>query len=90
MRESTLEGWARKEAIKSGARLWKLQPYEVGVPDRLLALPDGTCRFIEFKRPGENPTPIQLIRHDELRRMRHRVYVVRTKGEFLEILGGRR
>lgn len=39
-----------------------------GIPD-LLCLKDGKAVFIEVKRPGEKPRPLQDYRIDELRRM---------------------
>src|SRR5690606_35937510 len=32
---------------------------ETGYPDRLFLIPGGRPLFIEFKRPGEEPTPRQ-------------------------------
>lgn len=37
-----------------------------GFPD-LMALKDGKALFIEVKRPGEKPRPLQEYRHRELR-----------------------
>lgn len=37
-----------------------------GIPD-LLCLKDGTARFIEVKRNGEQPRPLQVHRHEQLR-----------------------
>lgn len=39
-----------------------------GIPD-LLCLKDGKAVFIEVKRPGEKPRPLQDYRINELRRM---------------------
>ena len=37
-----------------------------GYPD-LWALKSGRCVFIEVKQPGQKPTPLQELRHKELR-----------------------
>lgn len=37
-----------------------------GFPD-LMVLRDGNASFIEVKRPGEKPRPLQEYRHKELR-----------------------
>lgn len=37
-----------------------------GFPD-LMVLKDGVVRFIEVKRPGEKPSPLQEYRHKQLR-----------------------
>lgn len=39
-----------------------------GIPD-LLCLKDGKASFIEVKRPGEKPRPLQEYRHNELREL---------------------
>src|SRR5690606_14277269 len=36
---------------------------ETGYPDRLFLIPGGRPLFIEFKRPGERPTPRQRLIH---------------------------
>ena len=41
---------------------------QTGWPDRIYFVGDGVCVFIEYKRPGEEPTPLQydiLERLDE-------------------------
>lgn len=37
-----------------------------GLPD-LLCLRDGQARFVEVKRKGERPRPLQVHRHEQLR-----------------------
>lgn len=37
-----------------------------GFPD-LIALKDGRVKFVEVKRPGERPRPLQEFRHKQLR-----------------------
>lgn len=39
-----------------------------GFPD-LMLLKDGKASFIEVKRPGCKPRPLQQYRHDQLRRL---------------------
>lgn len=46
-----------------------------GIPD-LLCLKDGKAVFIEVKRPGEKPGPLQDYRIAELRRMGFDVQVL--------------
>lgn len=36
-----------------------------GIPD-LLLLKDGVASFVEVKRPGEKPRPLQIFRMNEL------------------------
>ena len=36
-----------------------VSPSMSGVPDRIVFLPGGKIIFVELKRPGEKPTPLQ-------------------------------
>lgn len=47
-----------------------------GYPDRLILLPDAHVVWVEFKSKGKKPTPLQRLRHHELREMGHRVEVI--------------
>ncbi len=40
-----------------------------GMPDRVVLLPHGKIGFVEVKRPGEEPRPLQVSRHELLRRL---------------------
>lgn len=57
-----------------------------GYPDRLLLLPDGRVVWIEIKTKGKHPNKLQLLRHDELRRHGHIVYVADSREEIEKIL----
>ena len=43
-----------------------------GWPDRIVLLPDGKFGFVEVKAPGEEPRPLQLHRHKQLRQLGYR------------------
>ena len=43
--------------------------------DRLIPIPNGVVIFLEFKRVGEKPTPLQEELHEYLRSMGHIVKV---------------
>ena len=47
-----------------------------GMPDRLVLLPHGLTAFVEVKAPGEKPRPLQKSRHEMLRRLGFKVYVL--------------
>ena len=47
-----------------------------GMPDRLVLLPEGKIAFVEVKRHGMKPRPLQESRHGLLRRLGFRVYVL--------------
>jgi hypothetical protein len=52
-----------------------------GMPDRLVLLPDGKTAFAEIKAPGKKPGPLQESRHELLRRLGYRVYVIDSMDE---------
>jgi hypothetical protein len=60
--EKTVTDWAKAR----GVVCLKYQPKgDVGWPDHIYIIPPyGTVVFIEFKKPGEEPTPIQQHRID--------------------------
>jgi len=77
MREKTIE---RKlvQAVKvmGGIAPKFTSPGFDGMPDRLILLPRGKIAFVEVKRHGEKPRPLQEARHGLLRRLGFKVYVL--------------
>ena len=47
-----------------------------GMPDRIVLLPGGHIGFVEVKAPGEKPRPLQAARHELLRRLGFKVFVL--------------
>ena len=47
-----------------------------GMPDRIVLLPGGHVSFVEVKAPGKRPRPLQLVRHELLRRLGFKVYLL--------------
>ena len=47
-----------------------------GMPDRVVLLPHGKFGFVEVKRPGEKPRPLQIARHRLLRKLGFLVFVL--------------
>ena len=47
-----------------------------GMPDRIVLVPGGHMAFMEVKAPGEKPRALQLARHEMLRRLGFKVYVL--------------
>jgi len=47
-----------------------------GFPDRLCLAPGGRIAFIEVKRPGEVPRPLQVMIHKKLRALGFIVEVI--------------
>lgn len=60
--EDKVMKWAKREGFLTP----KVKFVESGYPDRLFISPFGHTIFIEFKKPGEFPTPIQLHRIEQL------------------------
>ncbi|MBU5677892.1 VRR-NUC domain-containing protein [Alkaliphilus sp. MSJ-5] len=77
MRESRIEKELVNRVKAIGGLAWKfVSPGTSGVPDRIVILPDGQTIYVELKRPGAKPEPLQLKRHKELRNRGHKVFVI--------------
>lgn len=82
MRESTIEkkfceaaeirGWLVRKFVSPGHR---------GVPDRIVLLPMGIAVFVEFKAPGETPTPIQFREHQRFLGLGFHVWVIDSESD---------
>lgn len=69
--------WARK----NGCRATKLQgPGNRSEPDYMFRIPGGRPLLIEFKRPGEVPTPLQTFSINKWKEDGYEVQVHDTKG----------
>jgi hypothetical protein len=69
---------------KGGIALKFVSPSYAGMPDRLILMPGGMMAFAELKAPGMKPRPLQKARHEMLRRLGFRVYVI----DGIEQIGG--
>ena len=77
MREKKIEQKLVQAVKASGGICPKLVcPGFDGMPDRLVLLPMGRIAFVEVKRYGEKPRPLQEARHGMLRRLGFPVYVL--------------
>ena len=77
VRESVIEKRLCHEAAARGWLCWKLHADSVaGIPDRLLLGPGGRTVFVELKRAGEKPRPIQNYQHERLRSLGFEVHVI--------------
>ncbi len=52
-----------------------------GWPDRLVLLPDGKFGLVEVKAPGKKPRVLQEHRHDQLRSLGYKVFVLDDAGQ---------
>ena len=89
MREKDLE---RKLVLTvkamGGIALKFISPNYCGFPDRLVLLKVGRLGFVEVKRAGEQPRPLQVSRHEMLRRLGFKVYVLDRPEQIQQILEG--
>ena len=61
-----------------------VSPSYAGMPDRLILMPGGMMAFAELKALGMKPRALQVARHEMLRRLGFRVYVI----DGIEQIGG--
>lgn len=77
MREKEIEKKLVEETRRrKGIALKFVSPGFDGMPDRILLLPGGKIVFVEVKAPGSKPRPLQLVRHQALRRLGFSVFVL--------------
>ena len=85
MREKVIEQKLVAEVKKAGGICPKwVAPGFDGVPDRIAMFPGGKIAFVEVKAPGEKPRPLQRARHELLRRLGFKVFVL----DNIEKIGG--
>ena len=77
MREKTVEAKLVKavKAVGGICPKWVAPGYD-GMLDRIVLLPHGKMAFVEVKAPGKKPRPLQTARHEMLRSLGYRVYVL--------------
>jgi hypothetical protein len=59
-----------------GLALKFTSPGMVGVPDRIILMPNGKIAFAELKAPGKKPRAIQVKRIKQIRQLGFKVYVI--------------
>lgn len=78
--EKALEAYLRERARHFGLKALKYyNPDMAGYPDRLVLLPGGRVVWVELKSTGRKPNALQRVRHAELRRLGHAVYVADSR-----------
>jgi VRR-NUC domain. len=89
MREKTIERKLAVTVKKMGGICPKfVSPGLDGMPDRLVLLPGGRLAFVEVKAPGKKPQPLQMVRHEMLKRLGFAVYVLDDVEKIGEMLDG--
>lgn len=85
--EKTLEHSLVEKIRQRGGICLKLQGnMYAGMPDRLILLPGGLAIFVELKSEGIKPRKLQLIRHEELRALGFKVFVIDTQEKLTQFL----
>lgn len=76
------------KAVKEmeGIALKFVSPGFDGMPDRLVLLPMGRIAFVEVKSPGKKPRPLQLARHEMLRKLGFKVFILDDAADIEKIL----
>ena len=78
--EKAIEAYLNKMAKEHGTLCLKYSSHNTtGYPDRILCLPYSGVAWIEIKSKGKKPTKLQTVRHEELRKIGHDVFVVDSK-----------
>ena len=86
-REKPLEHSLVEKIRQRGGICLKLQGnMYAGMPDRLILLPGGRVVFVELKSEGIKPRKLQLIRHEELRALGFKVFVIDTHEKLTQFL----
>ena len=87
MKETQIEQKLVRAVKHSGGIAPKLVcPGQDGMPDRILLLSGGRIAFVEVKAPGEKPRPLQLRRHEQLRRLGFAVYILDRPEQIEKVL----
>lgn len=77
--EGVIETYLYKQAKKNNILCYKFTaPSTAGVPDRVL-IGNGKTVFVELKRPGGKPRPLQIAIHKRMREHGAIVFVADTK-----------
>lgn len=84
-KESSIEKAFLRELKKLGLRSRKMNGNGFRAwPDRMILIPGGSPVFIEFKRPGEKPTELQLENHKMLTELNYPVYWTDSSQEAID------
>ena len=71
---------------RGGLALKFISPGFSGVPDRLVLIAIGHIGFVEVKAKGEKPRRLQIKRHEKLRSLGFRTYILDDQSKIGEIL----
>ena len=82
IRERDVESYLVEKLKEANLPCIKFQPdHRVGMPDRLIILPDQRVRWVELKTSGGHLEEIQKLQHKRLRERGHYVNLLWTKAD---------
>ena len=80
VRERDVESYLVQRLDEIGIPCLKFNPdNKIGMPDRLVLLPDGKVIWVELKTTGGHLEEIQKLQHKRLQEIGHRVEVIWNK-----------
>lgn len=83
--ESAEERYLRQQvAQKLHGMVIKITAVVAGWPDDLVVLPGGRLHLVELKREGEQPSEVQVVMHQRLAKLGHKVHVLHGHKEIDE------
>ncbi len=87
MLEKNIEKYLVKKVRSIGGIAFKfISPSLVGVPDRLVLLPNGRVFFVELKSKGKKLRAIQEVRKRQIEKLGFLVYVIDEKKKVDEFI----
>ena len=76
MREKYIEQQLAKKAKLRSGLCEKWNSGTAGWPDRIVLMADGKFGFVEVKAPGKEPRLLQIHRHEQLRALGYKIFVL--------------
>lgn len=90
--EKNIEQYFVRKVKAAGGWPVKLAcPGTAGMPDRMVLWPEGECQFVELKRPGGRPRPLQVSLMNRLHAIGFVAIVLSTREDvdlYVSINGG--
>ena len=91
VRERDIERKLKRRVESSGGLCFKFLSTVSGIPDRLCLFPGGSIVFVEMKREGEKPRPLQKRMMEKIRKLGFSVEVIDSEQGIeglIQMIGG--
>ena len=91
VRERDIERKLKRRVESSGGLCFKFLSTVSGIPDRLCLFPGGSIVFVELKREGEKPRPLQKRMMEKIRKLGFSVEVIDSEQGIeglIQMIGG--